>query len=131
MSLTLFRLFIAHNRKCLPNACQIVVPAAISLGVERGDTAELGNLTSLTELNLFNNQLTSEIPQELGNLTNLHVLRVSENQLTGEIPAGLGNLANLTELVLNENQLSGCLPSNLIGRLDDEISDLGGLPFCP
>ena len=75
--------------------------------------------------------MSGEIPSELGNLANLRTLILSRNQLSGEIPPELGNLANLTELYLHENQLSGCVPSSLLGRLDTDESNLGGLPFCP
>ena len=85
----------------------------------------------VTRLGLPRNQLSGEIPSELGNLANLRTLILSRNQLSGEIPSELGNLANLTELYLHENQLSGCVPSSLLGRLDTDESNLGGLPFCP
>ena len=75
--------------------------------------AELGSLTNLTHLYLSGNQLTGEIPAELGNLANLQTLHLSNNQLTGEIPAELGNLANLQTLHLSSNQLTGAIPAEL------------------
>ena len=74
---------------------------------------ELGNLTNLTALFLFSNQLNGSIPSELGNLTNLTALFLLENELSGEIPSKLGNLTNLTALALWSNQLSGEIPSEL------------------
>ncbi|QTA92267.1 IPT/TIG domain-containing protein [Desulfonema magnum] len=74
---------------------------------------ELGNLESLTELYLNNNQLgdnDSGIPPDLGNLPNLQKLNLSNNQLTGDIPSDLGNLSSLTELYLNDNRLTGGIP---------------------
>ena len=53
------------------------------------------------------------------------------NELSGEIPPELGNLADLAFLFLNENQLSGCVPSSLSGQLDMDDSNLGDLRFCP
>ena len=44
------------------------------------------------ELDLWNNQLSGEIPPELGNLANLTRLSLSTNQLSGEIPPELGSL---------------------------------------
>ena len=75
--------------------------------------AELGSLTSLEWLWLFNNQLTEEIPAELDSLSNLTNLNLSRNQLTGEIPAELGNLTSLEDLDLSNNQLTGEIPAEL------------------
>ena len=86
--------------------------------------AELGNLTSLTRLNLIGNQLSGTIPEELGSLTNLWYLNLSENRFSGEITAELGGLSSLRELYLYENQLTGMIPAQL-GSLDNlEYLDL-------
>ncbi|MEM1185406.1 MAG: COR domain-containing protein [Planctomycetota bacterium] len=65
--------------------------------------AGLGSLTSLTELNLNDNQL-SLVPAELGSLTSLRGLRLASNQLSS-VPAELGSLTSLTALDLSKNQL--------------------------
>ena len=70
-------------------------------------TAELGNLSSLRHFGLSQNQLTGEIPSALGSLSNLRYLNLSQNQLTGEMPTKLGNLSNLAELYLLNNTLTG------------------------
>ena len=75
--------------------------------------SELGNLTSLEDLWLDDNQLSGEIPSELGNLTSLGWLSVYSNQLSGGIPTELGNLTSLEQLTLSRNQLSGGIPSEL------------------
>jgi len=75
--------------------------------------SELGNLTSLIDLFLFNNTLSGSIPPELGNLTNLIDLRLYYNSLSGTIPVELGNLKKLTSLILEHNILSGSIPSEL------------------
>ena len=75
--------------------------------------AELGDLPSLEVLSLYDNQLTGEIPAELGGLSNLTELYLDRNQLTGEIPAELGSLTNLRWLYLNNNQLTGEIPAEL------------------
>ena len=74
---------------------------------------ELGNLTHLKWLILFDNQLTGSIPPELGNLTHLKWLILFDNQLTGSIPPELGNLTHLEWLDLDDNQLSGSIPPEL------------------
>ena len=58
-------------------------------------------------------------------------LFVAFDQLSGEIPPELGNLANLSTLQIDGNQLSGCVRGSLLGRLDMDESDLGGLRFRP
>ena len=80
--------------------------------------AELGNLSQLTELDLWNNGLSGSIPAELGSLSNLLYLFLMDNQLSGSIPAELGNLSNLLFLRLDNNQLSGPIPAEL-GRLSN------------
>ena len=75
---------------------------------------ELGNLASLSVLNLSKNRLRGSIPPELGNLTNLTDLSLIGNQLTGPIPPELGNLTSLEWLFIKDNQLSGPLPQSLI-----------------
>ena len=75
--------------------------------------AEIGQLTSLTELVLNDNQLTS-VPAEIGQLTSLVALRLYENELTS-VPAEIGQLTSLEELFLNGNQLTS-VPAE-IGQL--------------
>lgn len=84
----------------------------------RGITAEMGRIT---RINLFSNQLTSNIPGELGNLSNLELLTLGFNQLTGVIPSELGLLSNLEVLMLGFNQLTGGIPAELgnLSNLED------------
>ena len=49
----------------------------------------------VTALDIFDNQLSGEIPPELGELANLTRLALSGNQLSGEMPPELGELANM------------------------------------
>ena len=55
--------------------------------------AEIGNLTSLTELFLDGNDLTA-LPPEIGNLTGLTRLALDGNELTA-LPPEIGNLTGL------------------------------------
>ena len=90
--------------------------------------AELGNLTKLEGLYLYDNQLSGGIPHELGNLINLKSLYLSYNHLTGDLPVQLENLTNLTRLGLNRNQLTGSVPAglgNLSGLKTLLLSDNG------
>lgn len=73
----------------------------------------LGQLSYLTRLYLNINRLTGPIPDSLGQLTSLIVLGLNENQLTGSIPTSLGQLTGLTGLGLYNNKLTGSIPESL------------------
>ena len=75
--------------------------------------SQLGALTSLQELWLYDNRLTGTIPPQLGGLANLQALGLSENQLSGTIPPQLSALSHLEHLWLDTNQLSGAIPVEL------------------
>ena len=90
--------------------CMLNIP---SKNLSGSIPAELGNLSSLKQLDLKNNQLSGSIPAELGNLSTIEVLDLSENQLSGSIPAELGNLSSLINLYLEGNQLTGSIPAEL------------------
>ena len=63
----------------------------------------------VTELNLWNNKLTGEIP-DISSLTSLQRLDLSHNSLSGEIPPDLSTLTGLQYLDLGYNKLSGEIP---------------------
>ena len=104
--------------------------------------AELGGLSYLRWLGLFDNEFSGQIPAELGSLKNLRMLSLPGNQLTGPIPTELGNLSSLLYLYLYDNELTGPIPSEL-GRLSNLIdlnlsqnqltgpipTELGNLPY--
>ncbi|PIN06239.1 Serine/threonine protein kinase [Handroanthus impetiginosus] len=70
----------------------------------------LGNLSSLVELYLSDNNLTGVVPSSLGQLIGLSVLDLSQNMLTGSIPASFESLGNLTLLDISLNFLSEVIP---------------------
>jgi Leucine-rich repeat (LRR) protein len=74
---------------------------------------EIGQLTNLRVLYLWQNQLTS-LPAEIGQLSQLEGLGVSNNQLTS-LPAEIGQLNNLEWLYVDSNRLTS-VPS-AIGHL--------------
>ena len=88
--------------------------------------SELGSLASLTLLGLGFNELSGEIPPELGNLVSLKELFLGENELSGEIPPELGGLVSLTALFLQENELSGELPPELGNLANLKVLYLAG-----
>ena len=96
---------------------------------------ELGQLPNIRVLRTIGEPdgyttLTGAILPELGNLLSLEELVLTDNQPTGSIPAELGSLTSFRELYINQNELTGCPPSSLRGQLDLDNSDLGGLWFC-
>ncbi|XP_039157847.1 receptor-like protein 35 [Eucalyptus grandis] len=95
-----------------------------------------GNLRSLTDLDLGENQLGGSIPPEIGNLRSLTDLDLGENQLDGSIPPEIGNLRSLTGSRFGRNQ-SGIPPEignlrsltylYLGGNMDLFLSEIGNL----
>ena len=87
----------AHNRTCkATGALPAWKPTA-------GKLPAIGDIRTLTVLNLADNRLKGAIPPALGKLTRLEGLNLSSNELTAEIPAALGNLSGLVRLDLSEN----------------------------
>ncbi len=90
---------------------------------------ELGNLTNLQVLGLPLNQLSGSIPPELGRLTNVTFFALFSNQLTGSIPPALGNLTNVQYLSLAGNQLRGNIPPELGNLTNLSVLDLSSDPW--
>ncbi|EAZ20064.1 hypothetical protein OsJ_35662 [Oryza sativa Japonica Group] len=78
-----------------------------------GVPAWLGNMTSLTDLELSGNLLTGHIPLSLARLPNLQLLELYYNLLEGVVPGELGNLTQLTDIDLSENNLTGGIPESI------------------
>ncbi|KAL6197274.1 hypothetical protein ACLB2K_032883 [Fragaria x ananassa] len=74
---------------------------------------DIGNLSSLISLYMYNNKLSGSIPTSLGNLTNIQALNLGINELQGHIPDELCQLQYLAILYLDGNHLSGSIPSCL------------------
>jgi len=70
---------------------------------------ELGYLTELTRIYLYNNLLTGTIPSELSLLTKLTGLHLNVNKLKGKIPTEIDQMTQLTTLRLESNGLNGNL----------------------
>ncbi|KAK2995498.1 hypothetical protein RJ640_000781 [Escallonia rubra] len=70
---------------------------------------DIGNLSFLRELFLYDNGFTGNIPQEIGKLSRLSSLALGNNSFSGEIPANISQCLNLVELDLGGNNLVGII----------------------
>ena len=77
--------------------------ALLSNPMEGTLPSEVGLLTQLTWLNLYNNGFNGTIPSQLGQLTKLTRLDLEVNNFTGTMPSQLGQLTNLKNLYLYKN----------------------------
>eukprot|EP00980_Cylindrotheca_fusiformis_P013819 scaffold3579_cov168-Cylindrotheca_fusiformis.AAC.4 len=95
---------------------------------------QLGELSFLTNLELWSNNLSGQLPTELFGLTDLTALNLGDNRLTGSIPTNVFELTNLRSLDLGRNGLSGDIPPQigylpLLGSLSLHDNNIvGSLP---
>ena len=54
-------------------------------------------------LDLGGSNLTGDFPPEIGDMTNLIELALYNNELTGSIPAEVGNMTNMIDFILHNN----------------------------
>lgn len=76
---------------------------------------EIGLLTQLTSLWLYENVYVGTIPSEIGLLTLLGGLVFSDTELRGTIPSTIGNLVQLTYLEFSNSAFTGSIPSSFAG----------------
>jgi len=75
---------------------------------------EIGYLTDLISIDLFNLPINGTVPTEIGNLYKLENLNLTLNSLEGTIPTQIENLQMLTILDLSLNLISGTIPQKLM-----------------
>ncbi|XP_038696816.1 receptor-like protein 7 [Tripterygium wilfordii] len=68
----------------------------------------IGNLHSLTGLDIVRCNFGGPIPSSLGNLSKITVLELGENNFFGEIPSSLANLTKLTSFSISGNRNFSC-----------------------
>ncbi|XP_057719548.1 LRR receptor-like serine/threonine-protein kinase EFR [Arachis stenosperma] len=74
----------------------------------------VGNLsTSLDDLNLKSCSMRGTIPASIGNLSSLINLDLGDNNFVGTFPTSIGKLIKLQGLFLDGNQLEGFVPNQL------------------
>ncbi|KAI8533451.1 hypothetical protein RHMOL_Rhmol10G0011200 [Rhododendron molle] len=98
--------------------------------------SSMGQL-ALASLHLRNNHLSGEITWSLQKCTSLVVLDLSENEFTGSIPTWMGeSLSSLRILTLRSNKMKGVIPPELCRLASLQILDLaqnnisGAIPRC-
>ncbi|XP_062178488.1 protein STRUBBELIG-RECEPTOR FAMILY 3-like isoform X2 [Phragmites australis] len=105
---------------CTGSSITGITMNAANLG---GQLGSLGNFTSITIIDLSNNNIGGTIPDDLP--VTLLNLFLSANQLTGSIPSSLSKLKKLTAMSVNGNRLNGELPDafdSLIGLVNLDLS---------
>ena len=79
-----------------------------SMGLLGTIPPQLGNLSFLQYLILYNNSFHGDLPSEIGNLRRLQVMDIGSNKLSLVIvPESFGNLHRLEELRFDGNNLTG------------------------
>ncbi|KAG6639427.1 hypothetical protein CIPAW_10G099700 [Carya illinoinensis] len=79
------------------------------------------NMTSLRNLDLGFNQLTSSIPLSLWRLTDLLLVDLSSTSLNGPLSLDIGNMIVLRILDLSKNQITGHIPVTIGGLKNGSI----------
>jgi hypothetical protein len=80
---------------------------------EQAIPTQIGDLVSLSRLELNSCGLRGAIPTELGRLEKLEYVLLSDNMLSGDIPTEVGNLRSLVVWNTARNWMAGSLPSEL------------------
>jgi hypothetical protein len=96
---------------------RVVSIAWFSRGFTGMIPSEIELLTTITYLDLAENQLTGSIPDSLYQLTELDHLFLHQNRLHGSLTTAIGQLSGLVKLYLGNNFLTGTIPA-VLGELD-------------
>ncbi|KAG2564935.1 hypothetical protein PVAP13_7NG108567 [Panicum virgatum] len=83
----------------------------------------IGNLSNLQSLTVYQNNLSSFIPNSLWHLENLIELNLSHNSLSGMLLPDIGSVQALVYMDLSTNHLSGPIPFSLGQLQADSIPD--------
>ncbi|KAF7151441.1 hypothetical protein RHSIM_Rhsim02G0143600 [Rhododendron simsii] len=93
------------------------------LSLEGKLATDLGKLSYVRYIVLYNNHFSGAIPKEIGGLTKLEVLDLRNNSLSGTIPAEFRRLQSLKRLLICNNSFEGKIPLelrklNLLSKLE-------------
>ncbi|VFQ89529.1 unnamed protein product [Cuscuta campestris] len=125
--------------KCVFSNITGILLSGANLGGELSQ--DLGNFTSLIEMDLSNNHIGGSIPSSLP--STVQTLSLSGNQLSGSITDTISTLGLVTDLSLSNNRLTGSIPdafqqlpaltnlnlsgNNLSGQLPPSMGNLSSL----
>ena len=74
---------------------------------------EIGNLSAMIILKMGNNPLSGALPAEIGNCAKLYAIQIFNTNLNGSLPTEMGQLSNLNTIQLYNNELEGSIPVEL------------------
>ena len=98
-----------HGVACEPGSDGVTSITYMDLSQNELDgtlSSELGYLTTLTQLHVWGNNLFGPVPDTFSRLVNLHTLYLDKNKLDGGVRS-IGGLKKLKHLDLSENNLRG------------------------
>ncbi|XXG89427.1 hypothetical protein AAC387_Pa12g1425 [Persea americana] len=100
-----------------PDESKVLNIRLSNMGLRGQFPSSLQNCSSMTGLDLSNNDLSGPLPGKIDHIIPFVVtLDLSSNNFSGNLPAGLGNITYLNILNLQHNQFSGQIPWQ-VGRL--------------
>ena len=115
-SLEIFRAFENQITGHIPNMSSSISFVDLRNNQLSGEIPQsITKMKSLRGLDLSSNNLSGIIPIHIGKLTKLFGLSLSNNKLNGLIPDSIGNLSQLQELGLSNNQFTSSIPLGLWG----------------
>lgn len=77
----------------------------------------------ITNIHLYNNNLTGTLPPEIGNCIQLLYLDLSSNKLVGPLPNSMSNLVKIKTILIEVNPLNCDFPNNILLNLP-ELQDI-------
>ncbi|XP_020098398.1 receptor-like protein kinase HSL1, partial [Ananas comosus] len=118
-----------------PPLCQLPNLASLSLSLNSFSCAlpssSLLPCSSLTHLDLSQNEFTGPLPSSLSSLPSLLYLDLSANNFSGPVPPSFSRFPSLQYLSLVGNFLSGPFPSHLSALSQLRELNLSYNPFSP
>ncbi|KAK3037614.1 hypothetical protein RJ639_030391 [Escallonia herrerae] len=86
----------------------------------------LENMTSLTHVDLSDNNLSSSIPHWLYHFRGLNILNLRFNHLRGSISDDIGNMTSIISIDMSSNELEGRIPRSIQKLCSLEAINLAG-----